>query len=214
MKKIVKIIVISIFYFPFSLFTVFSQDTTDIGQNKSTEKITMWVSLLSGQLDFLKNEKIINIEFTYNNTIVGRENEVDYVNFKVKSLNEKKSGRGDEWLKEWNEKKAEGEKLMVEFLNKKLKGTDLTFQKDFETAKYTLLVNSSKIEEGWQAGVTSGMATVTLDLLFIETQNRNKQAAHLVCSGVGKALHLSAAYGNAGFQLGKGIIKNLSAAHK
>jgi hypothetical protein len=214
MKKFAKIIVISIFCFPFSLITVFSQDTTAIKQNTSSQKLKFGVYLFSGQLDFLKNEKIINIEFIHENTIVGRENEVDYLAYKVKVLNEKKTGKGDAWLIEWNEKIAEGEKLMVELLNIQLEKINLTFQKDFKSAKYTLLVNSYKIEEGWQAGVTSEMATVVLDLRFLETNDRNKQTAHLSCLGMGKALHLSDAYGGAGSQLGKAINKNLSSAHK
>jgi hypothetical protein len=136
-------------------------------------------------------------------------NEIDYINKKVKELNEKESGKGDEWLVKWKENRAQGEKRMIEFLNKNLTKAKLTFQKDCKTAKYTLVVNSNWIEEGWDVFAYRYPSTAALSLYIIEAQNRNIEVATLVCFGLGAPGQLAGAYANAGMKLGKAIYQCL-----
>src|SRR5579863_8839002 len=60
------------------------------------------VRLADGKLDFLRSERAINIEFTYDNMSVGKFNkEDDYINSKKDEYNKKEPGRGDNWAKSW-----------------------------------------------------------------------------------------------------------------
>jgi hypothetical protein len=206
-----KTIALSVCCFLISLNTAFSQDSVGTKQNTESQKLTTYVYLLSGQLEFLNNAQTINIEFRNDTTTAGRMKEVEYIKIKVHDLNEKRSGKGDEWLAEWMEKRAQGEKSMILSLNKALKKRNITFQKDLLNAKYTLLVNVIKIEEGWNAGLVSGYAEVGLDLHFFETPDKSKEVANLFCFSLGKAGNLPHAYYGAGFQLGRAISKNLPA---
>jgi hypothetical protein len=208
------IIAVSIIYFIISFNTVFSQDTSAVKQDTVALKLNMFVQLITGQLDSLKNAKIVNIEFRNDTTKVGKMTEIDYINKKVKDLNEKESGKGDKWLVSWKEKRSLGEQWMIEYLNKSLTKAKLTFQKDFTTAKYTLVVNSFWIEEGWDVFVQSSPSIAGLSLTIIETQDRNKEVATLTCVGAGAAGVLASAYASAGKNLGKAIYKYLYAKKK
>lgn len=208
------IIAVSIMYYFISFNTVFSQDTIAVKQDTVATKLNMFVQLITGQLDSLKNAKIVNIEFTNDTTKVGKMTEIDYINKKVKDLNEKESGKGDEWLVKWKEKRSLGEQLMIDYLNKSLTKAKLAFQKESKTAKYTMVANSYWIEEGWDAFVQSYPSVAGLTLAIIETQDRNKEVAKLTCVGVGAPGQLAGAYADAGRKLGKAIYKYLYSKEK
>ena len=124
-----RIISLSVVLSIISLNTALSQDTSAVKKDTVALKLSMFVQLTSGQLDSLKNAKIVNIEFKNDTTKVGKMTENDYINLKVKELNEKESGKGDEWLVNWHKKRALGEKLMTESLNKSLTKAKLTVPK-------------------------------------------------------------------------------------
>ncbi len=204
-----RIISLSVVLCIISLNIALSQDTISVKKDTVALKMSMFVQLTSGQLDSLKNAKIVNIEFKNDTTKVGKMSENDYINLKVKELNEKESGKGDEWLINWHKKRASGEKMMTESLNKSLTKAMLLFQKECLTAKYTLVVNSYAIEEGWDVFFESYPSVAGLSITIIETQDRNKEVARLTCAGVGAPGQLAGAYADAGNRLGKAIYKHL-----
>ena len=63
-------------------------------------------ALVSGNLDFLKQEKVFYIDFSYDQMAVGDfRTESDYINKKVAEQNNAEPGKGDKWLVKWNQKK-------------------------------------------------------------------------------------------------------------
>ena len=64
------------------------------------------VDIMKGELIFLKDEKTINIEFTYEKMMVGDDGkEENYIKRKTTELNAKEAGTGDTWAIKWQEDK-------------------------------------------------------------------------------------------------------------
>ncbi|MEG2528427.1 MAG: hypothetical protein RSA94_06450, partial [Mucinivorans sp.] len=53
------------------------------------------IVVVSGGIDFLKTERKLQFEFTYNGMLVGKMSETDYMEKKTTEYNKKEEGRGD-----------------------------------------------------------------------------------------------------------------------
>jgi hypothetical protein len=101
--------------------------------------------------------------------------EEQYVANRTTELNEKK-GVGDIWKKKW-----QGSKEMIwnpkflELINvvSSKEKTNISFQENLSSAKYTLIVEVVWIYPGWDAGVMKQPAKVTTNLKIVETANRS-----------------------------------------
>jgi len=203
-----ELILFSILCFFISINTAYSQDNAVNKQNAYVPGKWDAARLITGQLDSLKDAKVVNIEFRYNNTRVGEMSELDYINKKVTEQNAQRAGKGDEWLVDWNERKIIGETKMINSLNRLVKKADLTFQKDNKSAKFTLIANTDSMEPGWDIFMTGTSSIVNFNLVFIETQT-NKVFATMWCLGMGKGGVLPSAFEFAGRFLGDIIYKNM-----
>lgn len=131
------------------------------------------IKITEGSLDVLKNEKDINIEYTYNNLAVGKfDKEADYVKNKTEELNKKEAGKGDKWAEAWTaDRKNRFEPKFNELFTKT---GELNF--DYK-AKYTLIFHTSFMEPGFNIGIASKSASINGDFTLVETANRNKVIA-------------------------------------
>lgn len=131
----------------------------------------------SGDFKFLAGVNEVNVEFDYSNLKLMKENltEEQYVANRTTELNEKK-GFGDIWKKKW-----QGSKEMIwnpkflELINvvSLKEKTNISFQENLSSAKYTLIVEVVWIYPGWDAGVMKQPAKVTTNLKIVETANRS-----------------------------------------
>lgn len=133
------------------------------------------IKVTHGSLDALKNEKEINIEYTYENMGVGKfDNEADYVKKRTAELNAKESGRGNTWAKAWvADRKDRFEPKFDELFTKT---GDMTLSKN---AKYTIIFNTSFVEPGFNVGVMKKNAYIDGEVLIVETADRSKVVAKL-----------------------------------
>ncbi|WP_282629551.1 hypothetical protein [Empedobacter sedimenti] len=131
------------------------------------------IQILSGNTDFLKDQKEINVKLIFDNVKFYDENktEAEYLEKREKDVLENPK-RGEkywkEWITSWNESKD------VDYLDKFIKGTSkskkYSFVKD-SSAKYTLIVNSEWIYPGYHAGIVIEPAKLSTTLNFVETAN-------------------------------------------
>ena len=136
------------------------------------------MEIIKGDFGFLNNQTAVNVEFDYSNLKLLKENktEAQYISDRAADLNEKTKGVGDVWKKKW-----EGAKIAIwnpkflELVNIVLvkKKKELSFQEDLKSAKYTLIVETTWIFPGWDAGVMKQPAKVSTNLKFVETENRS-----------------------------------------
>ncbi len=173
------------------------------------------VDLSKGDLAVLKDEKKINIEFTYEKMSVGDFNkEADYIKKKRDEFNEKEPGSGEIWARKWEEDKTTKfePKFILGFTNL----SKMTVSKD---AKYTLIFNTKAMEPGYSIGVSKRNAGVDGTVTLVETANRTKKLAVLSVerpaenkwrgAAFDAGSRIADAYYLDGQKVGKFILKNI-----
>lgn len=131
------------------------------------------IKLTDGSLDVLKNEKSINVEFTYDNMSVGKyDKESEYIEKKTAEYNSKEAGKGDRWAKSW----ITDRKMLFEpkFLDLFEKTSGMTNKPD---AKYTLIFHTTSTEPGFYIYVTKKNAEIDAEVTIVETADRSKKIA-------------------------------------
>ena len=109
--------------------------------------------LASGNLDFLKGQKTINVVYSYDNLGVGKGTEQEYTDRKVADYNKDKPGRGDEWLKSWKgDRERRYQPMFEELLNKQLEPASVKVG-SYPNAPYTIVLRTVFIEPGFNVGV-------------------------------------------------------------
>lgn len=181
-----------------------------------TQKIT----ILEGNLGFLKGQKILNVEYDYSNCSVGKfKTEQEYLDKKTAEYNEKEPGKGDTWRESWeSDRAAKFEPMFEELFNKNTDKLELYTGNEKE-AKYKMIVRTTFVEPGFNIYVTKKPASIDLVIDFVETADPNK----VICKIVSKAnpgrsmgyndmdtgIRISEAYALAGKKLGAFITKNV-----
>lgn len=135
------------------------------------------MNVVKGNFDFIKNQKEINIEFDYSNFAMMKENkpEKQYVEERTAELNEKYKGNGNIWQKKWySAKELIWTPKFLELINVVLQKEkkDLNFQEGLNTP-YTLIVKTTWLYPGWDAGIMKQPAKVSTNLKFVETANKS-----------------------------------------
>jgi hypothetical protein len=184
-----------------AVFVLFMSVTGKAQRIKTTE----------GNLDILKNETAINVEFTYDNMSVGRyATEAEYLEKKKAEYNSKEPGRGDSWAKNWvGDRKANFEPKFLELFEKT---SGMSVKPD---AKYTMIFHTTSTEPGYYIYVSKKNAEIDAEVTIVETANRsNKIAVITVNNAPGRTFsgndwatgdRIAESYAVAGKKLGKYI---------
>ncbi|GAA4371204.1 hypothetical protein GCM10023185_46440 [Hymenobacter saemangeumensis] len=174
------------------------------------------MDMKSGKLDFLKGQKNINIVYTYDNMMVGKGTEQDYVDKKVSEHNQKEAGKGDTWKKNWlgaREQRYQPE--FEELLNKRLEDAGVKAGK-FPDAPYTLILKTTFTEPGFNVGVMRMPAYTNMEAVFVKTGTTNPEAVIAMTKSPGRdamgydfdaGSRISESYAKAGKSLGAFLVK-------
>jgi hypothetical protein len=168
---------------------------------------------------FLKNEKIVNLQYDYNNMSVGRfEKEEDYLKEKVEEYNKKEKGKGDKWLKNWKgDRKASFEPKFEELLSKHTEKTGIIFNQK-NGAQFILILHTTKTEPGFNVGVMKKPAYCDFEIKFINSKTKEVLASGVLKNVPGSqfsgydydvASRVAESYAKAGKILGKHILSAL-----
>jgi hypothetical protein len=135
---------------------------------------------------FLKGEKKINVIFSYEGMTVGKnKTEETYVEEKVAEKNEKKAGDGDRWRESWENGKLNiYEPMFNKGFDKKLEKLGLATSEG-DDARLTLIVKTTRMEPGFNIGITKMSAQADYEFIFVETANHDNIVAQIVMSKVG-----------------------------
>ncbi len=148
------------------------------------------VNKKKGNLSFLKEEKTINVEFTYEKMSVGDfGKEADYIKTRKQEMNTKEAGTGDAWAIKWDEDKQKRyePKFTLGYTNV----SGMTVSKD---AKYTLIFNTKALEQGYSVGVSKRNAGIDGTVTIVETADRTKKLAVLSVERPGENMFRGAAF--------------------
>ncbi len=103
-------------------------------------------------LSFLAGENLINIEYNYDNMMVGKKTEEEYKAGKIADFNAKVPGKGEKWAKKWVDNRQNVYEPMFEELINKIMAKakmDVKLGTNQTAAKYTLLVHTTLTEPGF-----------------------------------------------------------------
>lgn len=141
-----------------------------------TPAMAQKIKLVDGDLAALKDQKEINVEFTYDHLSVGKDSEEDYITKKTAEYNAKEAGKGDTWAKAWKDDRASRfEPKFDELFND---NGDLKAGK-FPNAKYTLIFHTTFMEPGFNVGVARRNSYIDAEINIVETANPGKVVAKI-----------------------------------
>ncbi len=173
------------------------------------------IVVTSGSLDPLKGEKVLKFEFTYEEMLVGKLTEAEYVIKKVDDFNKKEAGKGETWRTNWYaDRQNRYEPKFAELFNKYME--DAAIVAGSEGARYVFLMNTDFSEPGWNVGVMRQNASIDLSIKVkeIATGNqvasikiRNSSANNFWGTDFDSGYRLQESYGKAGRELAKFLIK-------
>ncbi len=164
------------------------------------------IKLMSGDLSPLKGEEIIEVRFTYDDMTVGKMTEKDYVAQKMKEADSKDGDGGQRWHGLWVQDRSKRfEPKFIELFNKYSKSSGLFIDFDRTESKFIMVVNTYFTEPGFNVGVTSSYAYVSLKVSFYERSNQNNPIA---------VFDIIKARGSAAFDTGSRIVEAYALAGK
>lgn len=168
----------------------------------------------TGDLASLKDVKQMEVQFTYENMIVGSMTEEAYTKKKVEEYNQKEAEKGDNWLKVWEADKQNV--YPVSFLELLEKSCEIKECKDAQ-CEYLMIVNTTFMEPGFNVGVMRRDAEISLTCKVVKKSDPSKVVTEIVVlhspgrTAMGHdysvASRVTEAYAKAGKVVGKKIMK-------
>ena len=173
------------------------------------------IVMTSGTIDFIKGESVLQFTFSYDEMLVGKLTESEYVNKKVTEYNQKEAGKGDEWAKAWiDDRKERFEPKFLELFDKYMSENGIN--SGTEGANYVIEINTDFTEPGWNVGVMRQNASVDLSCKVkkIDTGEqvasikiRNASANNFWGTDFTAGYRVQETYAKAGKELAKFFIK-------
>lgn len=168
------------------------------------------ISVTSGSLDAMKGQKTFLVKFDYSNMAVGKyDKEAEYVDLKTTEGNAAEPGKGDNWKKEWYDKRSNSyEPMFEELFNKGGEKSGMSCNKDAANAEYIMDIHTTFTDVGYFIGVSSKPSYISTEISFIKASSGEKVAVIFAdkCPGVGG---IQQAYAKLGKTLAPYLDKNL-----
>lgn len=124
-------------------------------------------------LAYLKGQKELRVVFNYDNMLVGNRKESDYVNEKKEDYNKKENGKGDEFVKVWEENKTQIYEPKFEEIFNQVCGENLKANRFKRDTKYTILLKVIRMEPGFNVGIVKKNSASDFEILIFESANPN-----------------------------------------
>ena len=138
------------------------------------------LTLESGDLSLLKGQTKLNVEYLYDDMMVGKKTEADYIKEKVEKYNKDETGKGDKWLENWkNDRKDKYQPKFEELINKYLEDAKVNVSSKNTDAKYTLIIYTDFTEPGFNIGVARQPAYINTIVTVVETADKSKEIAKI-----------------------------------
>ncbi|NDV81873.1 hypothetical protein [Bacteroides sp. 51] len=173
------------------------------------------IVLTSGSLEALQGEKIVKFEFTYDDMLVGKMTEQEYINKKISDYNKKEAGRGDKWHENWiGDRKGRFEPQFIELFHKYMEDYEIVV--DDEGAKYLFVFNTDFTEPGFNVGVMRRNAAIDISGAIIDIATgepiakfkiKNASANNFMGTDFDTGFRIQETYGKAGREFAKFLAK-------
>lgn len=171
--------------------------------------------ILNGDLSFLKEASSVHLSFTYDDLMVGKMKEKDYISKRKSEAEKKEAGSGEKWEESWkNDRTRTFEPFFEKRINEEVE--NISFSSN-NPAEITLNVATTFIEPGFNVGVASKNAYINLTYTFSDKNGKNLATIEMLkipgrdAMGVDfdTSWRISEAYNKAAKELGKMIKKTI-----
>ena len=143
----------------------------------STFLFAQRIKVQSGDFEFLKGQKEVNVEFTYDNLTLYNDNKSNdqYIKIRTAELERKNKGEGVAWAKKWITSRAliYAPKFLDQMNLHLTKKRGVTYGESLVDAKYTLIVEAVWMYPGYNAYAMQQPTKLSTRLKFVETSNRS-----------------------------------------
>lgn len=128
--------------------------------------------MIEGKPASLKGEDVFGIEYVYHDLKVGKLTEEAYIEKHKQEREEKEAGSGEAWLEAWkNDRATRYEPKFEELFNKYGEKYNLFVDNAKDDTPYKMIVHTYFIEPGYNVGVSSRPAFVSMYISLVETAN-------------------------------------------
>lgn len=130
------------------------------------------ITIVSGNLNFLKDAGTIKAEYIFDGMKVGDKTEEAYIEQKVKEKNKENEGDGEKWLESWNrDKSARYQPKFEELFNEIMAKKNIKIDNSATDSKYTMIVKTLRLEPGYNVGIMRADAEIDVEISIVETAN-------------------------------------------
>lgn len=131
------------------------------------------IDLKSGSIASLGTLSEIRVEYTYDNMMVGKYKEADYLKKKTDEYNKKEPGKGDQWQKDWvGDREIKYQPRFQDGFNNFCNLTGYNFKVDPNGAgKYRMVVHTTFTEPGYNIYMSSKNASINAEVFFYDESN-------------------------------------------
>jgi hypothetical protein len=173
------------------------------------------IKLVEGDVSFLKGQDKIGVVFTYDeNMKVGSGTEVAYMEKKMAEADKKEAGAGEKWKASWYEDRTTHfQPKFIELFEHYAAKKNVVLLENDENTEYTMIVNTTFIEPGFNVGMASKKASVNLMISIVETANpSNVKVKYKILKSPGTAYYdlgvrVGECYAKAGKEFAKLLMK-------
>jgi hypothetical protein len=166
------------------------------------------VAVKSGSLASLSGVSELRVEYTYDNMMVGKMKEADYIAKKTKEYNDKEPGKGDEWAKAWaSDRDTRYQPRFQDGFNNfcNLTGVNLNIDPN-SGSKTRMVVHTTFTEPGFNIYMTSKSASINAEVTFFDESGAqialvtitNSQGSGIFEMDYDTGVRIQEAYANAG----------------
>jgi hypothetical protein len=133
------------------------------------------MKLTDGSFKDMSGQSSVLVVYKYDDMNVGtgkrQMKEPAYVERKKGEYNEKEAGRGDNWEKSWKgDRESRFHGKFEALFNKGMKKEGIVIDRDYNDAKYTLIVHTTMTEPGFSVPMIMTVpASINLKLQLVET---------------------------------------------
>ncbi len=175
--------------------------------------------LVSGSVDMLKGEKVLNLKYDYSHMTVGKyKDEAEYISKKVAEMNKKEPGSGDKWEQAWvNDRAARFQPRFEQNFNGVIDKMGVNAKENANDAKYTLIIHTTFTEPGFNVGVMRQNAYIDVTVNVVETAAPDKvlgsiemkklQSKYMGGYDFDTGARIESCYDRAGDELGAFLVK-------
>jgi hypothetical protein len=131
------------------------------------------VALKSGSVASLGTLTDIRVEYTYDDLMVGKMKEADYLKKKTDEYNKKEPGKGDQWQKDWvTDRETRYQPRFQDGFNNFCKMLGVDFKVDPNAAgKYRMVIHTTFTEPGYNIYMTSKNASINAEVTIFDESN-------------------------------------------